>query len=133
MAPTWIATARRPHPGASDFGSRIRLPGTDPGTGFLCPAAQNSLLSTYDASGSIPFLDVGNRFVINGASYSPKVQGLSRAQIAAELSDPTNQVGQAIDGAANNITVVICTLAGHQPGNVCDSPTITAIAKKLGA
>jgi hypothetical protein len=97
-------------------------------------AAQSSLLSTYDASGSIPFLDIGNRFVINGASYSPQVlQGLSRAQIAAELSDPTSQVGQAIDGAANNITAAISTLTGHQPGNVCNSPTITAIAKKLGA
>jgi hypothetical protein len=97
-------------------------------------AAQSSLLSTYDASGSIPFLDIGNRFVINGASYSPQVlQGLSRAQIAAQLNDPTSQVGQAIDGAANNITAAICTLTGHQPGNVCNSPTITAIAQKLGA
>jgi len=96
-------------------------------------AAQSSLLSTYDSAGSIPFLDMGNKFVINGASYSPQVlQGLSRSQIAAQLNDPTSPVGQAIDGAANNITAAICTLTGNQPSNVCSSPTISAIVKKLG-
>ncbi len=95
-------------------------------------AAQSSLMSTYDSAGSIPFLDMGNKFVITGASYSPQVlQGLSRAQIAAQLNDPKSAVGQAIDGAANDITAAICTLTGNQPSNVCSSPTISAIAKNL--
>ena len=95
-------------------------------------AAQSSLLSTYDSAGSIPFLDMGNKFVITGASYSPQVlQGLSRAQIAAQLNDPKSAVGQAIDGTANDITAAICTLTGNQPSNVCSSPTISAIAKNL--
>ena len=95
-------------------------------------AAQSSLLSTYDSAGSIPFLDMGNKFVVTGASYSPQVlQGLSRAQIAAQLNDPKSAVGQAIDGTANDITAAICTLTGNQPSSVCSSPTISAIAKNL--
>jgi len=97
-------------------------------------AAQSSLMSTYDTAGSIPFLDIGNRYVITGASYSPQVlQGLSRQQIAAQLSDPSSPVAQAIDGTANEITAAITNVTGSQPGSVADSPAIAAIAKKLGA
>ena len=35
-------------------------------------ATQSSLMTTYDAAGSIPFLDIGNKYVITGASYSPR-------------------------------------------------------------
>jgi len=97
-------------------------------------AAQTSLMSTYDATGSIPFLDIGNRYVITGASYSPQVlQGLSREQIASQLSDPSSPVAQAIDGTANDITAAITRVTGSQPSSVANSPAIAAIAKKLGA
>jgi hypothetical protein len=97
-------------------------------------AAQSSLLTTYDAAGSIPFLDVGNKYVITGASYSPQVlQGLSREQIAAQLNNPSSPVAQAIDGTANYITAAISKVTGSQPSSVADSATIAAIAKKLGA
>ena len=57
-------------------------------------AAQSSLLTTYDAAGSIPFLDIGNKYVITGASYSPQVlQGLSREQISAQLQRPVEPGG----------------------------------------
>jgi len=97
-------------------------------------AAESSLLSTYDTQGSIPFLDVGNKYVITGASYSPQVlQGLSKAQIASQLGDASSPVAQAIDGTANNITAAICSVTGNQPSSVCDSPAITAIAKSMGS
>lgn len=97
-------------------------------------AGESALLSSYDPQGSIPFLDIGNKFVINGASYSPQVlQGLSRSQIAAQLNDPSSPVAQAIDGTANNITAAICTVTGNQPSSVCNTPAITALVKKLGA
>ena len=71
-------------------------------------AAQSSLMATYDTAGSIPFLDIGNRYVVTGASFSPQVlQGLSRQQIAAQLGDPSSPVAQAIDGTANDITAAI--------------------------
>lgn len=97
-------------------------------------AAQTALLNKYDSAGSIPFLDIANKYVVTGSSYSPQVlQGLSRDQIAAQLSDPSSAVAQAIDGTANDITAAICNVTGNQPSSVCNTPTITAIAKKLGA
>ena len=96
--------------------------------------AESALLSSYDPQGSIPFLDIGNKYVINGASYSPQLlQGLSRSQIAAQLNDPSSPVAQAVDGTANHITAAICTVTGNQPSSVCNTPAITALVKTLGA
>ncbi len=97
-------------------------------------AAQRSLMSTYDSGGSIPFLDIANKYVITGASYSPQVlQGLSRAQIAAQLGDPASPVAQAIDGTANYITAAISKVTGNQPSTVAGSSAVASIAKRLGA
>jgi hypothetical protein len=97
-------------------------------------AAQSALMAKYDTQGSIPFLDIANRYVITGSSFSPQVlQGLSRSQIAADLSNPDSAVAQAIDGAANDITAAIASVTGNQPSGVGSSATIAAIAQKLGA
>ena len=97
-------------------------------------AAENALVAKYDTQGSIPFLDIANRYVITGSSYSPQVlQGLSRSQIAADLSNPDSAVAQAIDGTANDITAAIAAVTGNQPSGVGNSATIAAIAQKLGA
>ena len=96
--------------------------------------AQTALMAKYDTQGSIPFLDIANRYVITGSSFSPQVlQGLSRSQIAADLSNPDSAVAQAIDGAANDITAAIASVTGNQPSSVGSSATIAAIAQKLGA
>jgi hypothetical protein len=97
-------------------------------------AAQNALVAKYDTQGSIPFLDIANRYLITGSSFSPQVlQGLSRSQIAADLSVPDSPVAQAIDGTANDITAAITSVTGSQPSAVASSATIAAIAQKLGA
>jgi Domain of unknown function (DUF929) len=103
-------------------------------------AAQNALFSRYDVApyssepGSIPFIDIGNRYIISGASYSPTVlQGLTRDQIATELNVPSSPVAQAIDGAANAITAALSSVTGNQPSAVGNSPVIAALAKKIGA
>jgi Domain of unknown function (DUF929) len=97
-------------------------------------AAQSALMAKYDTQGSIPFLDIANRYVITGSSFSPQVlQGLSRSQIATDLSNPDSAVAQAIDGAANDITAAIASVTGNQPSGVGSSATIAAIAQKLGA
>ena len=61
------------------------------------------------------------------------MQGLSREQIAAQLSNPSSPVAQAIDGTANGITAAICNVTANQPGSVGNSSVIAAIAKTLGA
>ena len=97
-------------------------------------AAQSALVAKYDPQGSIPFLDIANRYLITGSSFSPQVlQGLSRSQIAADLSDPDSAVAQAIDGTANDITAAIAAVTGNQPSSVGSSATIAAIAQKLEA
>jgi hypothetical protein len=97
-------------------------------------AAQSALMAKYDSAGSIPFLDIANKYVVTGASFSPQVlQGLSREQIAAQLTDPSSPVAQAIDGTANDITAAISNVTGSQPSSVSNSSAIAAIAKTLGA
>jgi Domain of unknown function (DUF929) len=96
-------------------------------------AAETAQMNRYDSQGSIPFIDIGNKYVVVGASFSPQVlQGLSKDQIAAQLSDPSSPVAQAIDGAANDITGAISSLGGPQPSGVANSAAVAAIAKKLG-
>ena len=53
-----------------------------------------------------------------GAQYSPQVlAGLSAAQIASQLANPSGPVAQAIDGSARVIVAAIDqVLAGHAGG-----------------
>ena len=96
-------------------------------------AQEQALLSRFDSGGSIPFLDIANRYVVTGASYSPQaLQGLSRIQIANQLNDPKSPVAQAIDGSANEITAAISLVTRNQPASVGQSPTVMAIEKALG-
>jgi hypothetical protein len=61
-----------------------------------------------DQSGSVPFLDIGNRYILAGAQYDPQLlAGLSAAQIAAQLRDPSSPLAQAIDGSAKVIIAAI--------------------------
>ena len=53
--------------------------------------------NTTSSGASIPFIDIGNKAVSSGASYTPGVlSGLTRAEIAGDLSDPTNPATKAI-------------------------------------
>ncbi|HEY6473446.1 MAG TPA: DUF929 family protein [Acidimicrobiales bacterium] len=97
-------------------------------------SAQSNLLARFDTQGSIPFLDIANKYVVVGASYSPQVlAGLSQTQIAQQLANANSAVAQGIDGAANVITAAITQVTGQQPTSVASSPAIAAIAKSLGA
>ena len=80
-------------------------------------ALDTQLIRAYDVppyvnsasqSGSVPFLDIGNRDILAGAQYDPQVlAGLSAAQIAAQLRDPSTPVAKAIDGSARIIIAAI--------------------------
>lgn len=103
--------------------------------------AQVKLLSKYDTSkylagaspGSIPFISIGNRFLVAGASYSPAIlAGLTRNEIAAGLSDPTNPATQAIITTANYLSASICQITKQQPGSVCSSKGVQAADKAMG-
>lgn len=84
---------------------------------------------------SFPFVDVDNKVLISGASYSPGIlSGMSHAEVASSLSNPHDLVTQAIVGTANYITAAICASTGQQPAAVCTSSGVKAAdrALKLG-
>ena len=65
-------------------------------------------VNSVDQSGAVPFLDIGNQYILAGAQYDPQVlAGLSAAQIASQLATPSSPVAQAVDGAAKVIVAAI--------------------------
>ncbi len=110
--------------------SLMKRYGSDPFSG------PGSATATGPGTGaSLPFIDIGNKLLIEGAGigFSPGLlQGLSMAQIATDLSDPTSPVAQAIVGAANQITAAICSTTGQAPARVCRSSGVRAGANRLG-
>lgn len=81
---------------------------------------EQSLLSQYDSGGSIPFVDIGNQYVLVGAQYQTSVlSGLSWTQIGSQLNNPNSAVAKSIDGAANVLITAICKIDGSQPSSVC--------------
>jgi hypothetical protein len=103
-------------------------------------AQQRQILSTYDyppfvpssSAGSIPFLDIANQAVITGASFSPQLlAGRSADQIAAALATPSDPIAQAVGGAANAFTALLCRQTGQQPSSVCGSAAVTAYRGKV--
>lgn len=82
----------------------------------------------------IPFVFIGGKYLISGSSYDPLVlQGLSHAQIAQALADPTRQLTQDIIGGANLFSAAICATTNNQPSSVCDSAGVTAAATAMSS
>jgi hypothetical protein len=96
------------------------------------PTAQQAALFARYANGSLPFVDIGNRYLVPQAQYLPSaIEGLSWAQVAAAMQDPSSQVAKDIDGAANALTAAMCALTQGQPGGVCTSAGVKAAAGSL--
>jgi hypothetical protein len=107
-------------------------------------ANQQKLIDTYDAppysnsAGGIPFVDIANKYVLSGASYSPQVlfdsssQSLSWQDIAKSLSNSGSPIAQSVFGTANYLTAGICMATQQQPGSVCNTDVIQKIEQSLG-
>jgi Domain of unknown function (DUF929) len=96
------------------------------------PTAQQQELFARYAGGSIPFVDIGNRYILPQVQYLPSaLAGLSWTQVAAAMRDPSSAIAKDIDGAANIITAAICTLTNGQPAGVCHSAGVQAAASSL--
>ncbi len=101
---------------------------------------EQKLVSTYDTSGSIPFMDIGNKYLVTQQSYSPgelrtdpqnpNSSPLSQQQIASQLSS-VNTISKGILGTANYLTAAICTLTKNQPASTCDASYIKSIETSL--
>jgi hypothetical protein len=91
-------------------------------------ARQRKAVANYASSATtFPLVDVGNRWVLNGAGFTPSVlMGLSQDQIAGDLSSTASPLTQAVISAANEITASICAVDGQKPGTVCLSRGVLA-------
>jgi hypothetical protein len=94
-------------------------------------AQQAALFARY-ANASVPFVDIGNRYLVPEAQYLPSaLSGMSWSAVAAAMRTPSSPVARDIDGAANIISAAICKLTNGQPASVCSSPGVTAAAGSL--
>jgi hypothetical protein len=137
--PSWTfvhATYSSPYLTFSPVELQTNIP--DPSTGtyttLQTPTAAQQALSTKYAGpdGSIPWIDFGNHYMIEGVSYNPGVlDGLSWSTIATDLSNPNSPVAQAVDGTANYITAAICKgLTGNQPASAC-TPAVKSLESQI--
>jgi thiol-disulfide isomerase/thioredoxin len=99
-------------------------------------AAEQALLDKYDPGSdgnSIPFIDVGNKYVeiSNLAPYGPQdLSGKTWSQVAAALRDPSTTIAQDADASANYLTAGVCELTGNQPATACTA-TVQALEPQL--
>jgi hypothetical protein len=98
-------------------------------------AAQTALGQAYDPGGSIPFIDLGNKYVQVG-NLSPldpaMLAGKTWAQVASAMNDPSSSIGKAIIGNANYMTAAICKLTNNLPATACTS-TIQTLEANLAS
>ena len=89
---------------------------------------------TTGPAGAIPFLDIGGRYALAGASFQPDVlTGKSQRQIAAALRTPENEISQAVNGSANVLTAALCEVTGGRPTQVCTASGVRSGAAALPA
>ena len=96
-------------------------------------AKQAAAIASYgQTADTFALTDVANRYVLNGASFTPGVlAGLSQSQIAGDLATPASPLTQAVVTAANEITASICAVDNDKPGAVCDSHAVSAADQVL--
>jgi hypothetical protein len=81
-----------------------------------------------DPRESFPFIDVGGKYLVSGASFDPGVLADKTAgDIATALTDPTSAIAQAVLGTANALTAAICSITAGQPAAVCLAPGVAAV------
>jgi hypothetical protein len=85
-----------------------------------------------DSAGGIPFMDMGNRYLLLGGAYDAEVlQNLTAEQIVEALSDTSSPVAQGVIGTANMMTTYLCQLTGGKPGEVCSGAAAQAYQELL--
>jgi hypothetical protein len=90
-------------------------------------SAENAIWMKY-TQGSFPFMDVGGKYVVTNAGFSPgDLSGLTWTQITDDLKDPTNAIAKDILGESNVITAMICKMTNDQPSSVCSASGVSAV------
>jgi hypothetical protein len=96
------------------------------------PTAEQAIFKKYQPGGQIPFMNIGNKFVVLGSAFDPRdLSGLTREDIAGGLTNPHNPVTQAIITAANYFTASICATTKSAPASICNSAGVQAAATAM--
>ena len=83
-------------------------------------------------STAFPFVDINNRVLISGASFSPGDPGRAVARADRQRPVRSEQPGDpGHRGHANYISAGICAATNNQPAAVCQSPGVQAATKAL--
>lgn len=96
-------------------------------------SAQQALVTQYDTSNYIPFIDIANKYVQVGnlLPYGPQLlQGMSWSQIAKAMQDPDSTIARCVDASANYLTAAILKVTGNQPASAC-TPAIKKLEAQL--
>jgi hypothetical protein len=88
--------------------------------------AQESLVTTY-STGGIPFIDIGNSYVVTGVQdqlvlTTNDLSGQNWTAVISQLNNSQSTIAQGIDGTANTLITAICKIDGAQPASVCTQP-----------
>jgi hypothetical protein len=92
-------------------------------------AAQSALVATYDAPpytkgarGSIPFVDLGGKFLISGTEYDGSaLSGMSFNSAVSYLTSANNSTSRAAEAVTGHLVGTICALTHNQPAQVCSA------------
>ncbi len=95
-------------------------------------ASETRLLTTFHVVG-YPFIDVANRYVTDGPSYSPSfLSGLTWSEIGSYLDEPQQPVAEAVVALSNDYSAAVCASTGGHPGSVCHSRGVLSAAHAMG-
>jgi len=77
---------------------------------------------------SFPTIDFGGQYALTTSQFNfQDLNNLNWNQIGSQLNKPSAQVAKEIDGAANSIIKVVCTLTGMSPSSVCSQSYLGTI------
>lgn len=95
---------------------------------------EGNVFKVFAPTGGIPFMDFGNRSVINGAEGNPLVlKGMDWNQTLASIGNPNSTVSQEIMGSANLMTAEICIMDNSTPASVCSQPYVKSALKAINS
>lgn len=103
--------------------------------------SQSTVITTYDTSGGIPWMDLANRADTNSPGADSALlhvtpsnlqsAPLTWSQIAANLGSASTPQSRVIFGRANWLTAGICKMTGGKPASVCSAAPIPTLESKL--
>jgi thiol-disulfide isomerase/thioredoxin len=100
---------------------------------------QQNLWVKYDTiqtaqgpSQGYPFIYFGGKAALKNPPFDPGIlKGLTWAQVAADLHNPSSPVAQAVLGTANYMTAAMCKMTGNAPSSVCTSSAVANLESKV--